>query len=143
MRLPAKIEYAIKAMVALARVYDGQSPLKIAEISESQGISSKFLLQLMVRLKDAKIVLSVRGASGGYLLARPARYISVKEIVAAVDSALLAEASDDVRDNESEEQGLIAFWSELNAQLEQVLSETTLDDMAKKMAHSESFVYTI
>jgi Rrf2 family protein len=143
MRLPAKIEYAIKATVALARVYESQDPLKISKIASQQKISSKFLLQLMVRLKNAKIVSSIRGASGGYILQRAPQLITIKDVIVAVDGVLLGETHDDTRLNEVSRDALTLFWDEINQKIEKIVQDLTVADMLKKMAQTESFVYTI
>ena len=143
MRLPAKIEYAIKATVALARVYESHDPLKISEIASQQKISSTFLLQLMVRLKNAKIVSSIRGASGGYLLQRQPHLITIEDVILAVDGVFLGATHDDARLNQVSRDALTLFWDEINQKIEKTVQEITVADMLKKMVQTELFVYTI
>jgi Rrf2 family protein len=79
-----RAKYALRALVALARVQD-QTPLQIAEIAEKQSIPKKFLEQILLELKRAGIVMSMRGKQGGYLLLRPAQDITYGEVLRLVD----------------------------------------------------------
>ena len=72
MKLSAKAEYACVAMLELAARSNRGLPVSIKAISEQYGISSGFLMQIFLQLKGAGLVSSVRGASGGYQLLRPA-----------------------------------------------------------------------
>ena len=78
MRVSAKADYAVRAVLELAAATDSK-PLKRDQISAAQNIPSKFLETIMLELKHAGIVKSTRGAGGGYALARPAEDISVAE----------------------------------------------------------------
>jgi Rrf2 family protein len=89
MKLPAKIEYAYKAVLELALRYSGDNPVQINTISRSQAIPQKFLVQLLLRLKNANIVNSSRGAAGGYYLTRPPSRISLADIFRAIDDTII------------------------------------------------------
>ena len=80
MRLSTKAQYAVRAMVSLNLTL-GESPVSIREISEREGISLSYLEQLFVKLRRGKIVNSVRGPGGGYVLARNADLIRVDQII--------------------------------------------------------------
>src|SRR5258708_32176265 len=85
MKISAKAEYACLAMLALARRRPEDVPIRIKEISESHAIPERYLVQILLQLKGAGLVLSTRGASGGYRLARAAASISLSEVLTAVD----------------------------------------------------------
>lgn len=85
MKVSAKAEYACLAVLALAHQSHDAPPLRIREISELHGIPERYLVQILLQLKGAGLVVSTRGASGGYRLARPSESISVGEILSAVD----------------------------------------------------------
>lgn len=89
MKLPAKIEYAYKAVLELALRYDGDNPIQIDTLCEAQGIPKKFLVQLLLRLKNANIINSVRGVAGGYYLTRPPSRISLADIFRAIDDTII------------------------------------------------------
>src|SRR3954469_11146642 len=86
MRVSAKAEYACVAMLELAINYREPQPLRIKAIADAQGIPQRFLVQILLQLKTAGLVVSVRGASGGYQLARPPENISLAQVVHAIDA---------------------------------------------------------
>ena len=84
MKLTTKGRYAVMAMADLAsnkRV----GPISLKEISLRQNISLAYLEQIFIKLKNKKLVRSSRGASGGYILERPASEIKLSNIIFAVD----------------------------------------------------------
>ena len=80
MRLSARGEYGLLALVDLALFSSGR-PVQAKQISERQGIPKQYLDQLMMALKKAGLVLSLRGRQCGYQLSRPASTISLWEAV--------------------------------------------------------------
>ena len=85
--LSQKAKYAIKALLLLARVRDGEL-LQAGEISEQQNIPRKFLDLIFFGLRQHRLIHSTRGPNGGYSLAEPAADISIARIVRAVDGPL-------------------------------------------------------
>ena len=85
MKLSTKSRYGTRLMLDLAE-QNSERYVQLKEISERQGISLKYLEQIMIPLKKARLVESSRGASGGYRLARPADKISVGEIVTTLEA---------------------------------------------------------
>ena len=79
-RLPVKVTYAIMATIELAR-HGGSIPLQAKVIAKRQGIPSRFIEQILQRLKQAGIVRSLRGPQGGYTLAQDPRQISLADLV--------------------------------------------------------------
>ncbi len=88
MKLSTKGRYGLRALIDLA-VYEDDA-VSIQSIAERQGISESYLEQLMRLLKKAGLVTSVRGAGGGYRLAKPAAEISVGDILRALEGNLEA-----------------------------------------------------
>ena len=84
MKLTSKGRYAVMAMADLAKINDKQ-PTSLSEISLRQGISLSFLEQIFFKLKKNKLVYSLRGPSGGYLLSKPPSEIKLSSIIDAVD----------------------------------------------------------
>ena len=84
MKLTNKGRYAVMAMADLAKINDKQ-PTSLSEISLRQGISLSFLEQIFFKLKKNKLVYSLRGPSGGYLLSKPPGQIKLSSIINAVD----------------------------------------------------------
>ncbi len=143
MRLSAKIEYSLKAIMALAQLYASQKPLSMSKIAEKQGVSSKFLLQLMIRMKNAKIVTSVRGASGGYYLLKSPAEISVGEVVEAVDSTVTTTSLKQEHSLNIEENAIVHFWDRLNEGVKVCLEQTTIEDLLKDTQQQGVLVYSI
>lgn len=85
MLFSAKAEYACLAMLELAARHGDPRPIRLADIADKHGISQKFLVQILIQLKNANLVASTRGASGGYQLARKPREISLADILNVVE----------------------------------------------------------
>ena len=83
MKLSTKGRYGLRAMIDLA-LYSEQEPVSIQSIALRQNMSERYLEQLMASLKKAGLVTSIRGASGGYQLAKPSIGISVGDILRAL-----------------------------------------------------------
>src|SRR5687767_5483098 len=93
MRISAKAEYACAAMLELAACHGQPQPVRIQAIADAQGISQRFLVQILLQLKTAGLVSSVRGAAGGYRLARSPESISLASIINAIDDRTLTPRS--------------------------------------------------
>jgi Rrf2 family protein len=139
-RTTAKVDYAVRAGIALARVAadaeaqgGAPAPVKAHELAATEDIPPKFLESILADLKRAQVVSSQRGAVGGYRLARPAEEISVADVIRAVEGPLA-----DVRGERPESldyrEGLEALqrmWIALRANLRAVLEHTSLADLAR------------
>lgn len=94
MKLSTRSRYGTRLMLELAAHYH-QGPLHLNTIALHQGISVKYLEQIIIPLKKAQYIQSVRGPKGGHILAKPPAEITIGEIVALLEeSASLAECSD-------------------------------------------------
>ena len=87
MKLSTKGRYGLRALIDLAQ-NSTEEPVSITSIAERQEISERYLEQLMSKLKKSGIVKSIRGAAGGYILARPMEEISVGDILRALEGSL-------------------------------------------------------
>jgi Rrf2 family protein len=131
-RTTAKVDYAVRAAVELARAHPGDgsraTPRTRKAIAESQEIPSKFLEHILADLKRSGLVGSVRGAEGGYWLTRPPGEISVADVIRAVEGPLA-----DVRGERPEAltytedlASLQRTWIAVRANLRAVLEGVTL-----------------
>jgi len=94
MKLSTKSRYGTRLMLDMAQHYQ-DGPIHLANVAKRQGISVKYLEQIIIPLKKANFIRSVRGPKGGHTLARPPEEITVGEIVALLeDGASLAACSD-------------------------------------------------
>jgi Rrf2 family protein len=130
-RVSAKADYAIRAMVELAAAEGG--PLKAERIAQAQEIPLKFLENIMTDLRQGGLVRSQRGAEGGYWLARPSDEITLAQVIRAVEGPLA-----NVRGRRSEEvefagsaASLREVWVAVRASLRAVLESVTLADVAR------------
>jgi len=132
MRISAKADYAVRAAAELAAAAPGGRPVKGEQLASAQGIPQKFLENILADLRTAGLVLSRRGAEGGYALTRPADEISVAEVMRAVEGPLAAVQG--VRPESLHYAGAAArlpeVWVALRANLRAVLERVTLAALA-------------
>jgi Rrf2 family protein len=129
MRISAKADYAVRAAAELAAAKQG--PTKGDAIARAQAIPLRFLENILGDMRQAGIVRSQRGADGGYWLARPAKEISVADIIRAVEGPLAAvrgEAPENIEFTGAAE-ALGRVWIAVRASLRTVLENVTLQDV--------------
>lgn len=125
----AKVDYALRALTELANAHP--DPMKAEAIARAQSIPPKFLENILLELRHAGIVLSQRGADGGYRLGRPADEISLAEVIRVVDGPLA-----NVRGLRPESleyigpaEALIQVWIALRANMRAVLENISLEEL--------------
>ena len=90
MKVSTRVEYGMLALTDIALHADGSS-VSAPEIAERQGISQKYLEQILTHLKQAGLIRAQKGLRGGYALTRPADRIRLSEILNALDNSILEE----------------------------------------------------
>ena len=88
MKISTKGDYGLRALVELAQQFETREPVQVKDIARRQRIPEEYLGQLMVGLRRAGLVHSVRGAAGGYLLARPPAEITVAQVLDTLEGPL-------------------------------------------------------
>jgi Rrf2 family transcriptional regulator, cysteine metabolism repressor len=83
----AKAEYGVRLMVELG-AHQGDEPLSLKAIAEAEELPLSYLEHVVADLKRARLVISTRGAHGGYRLARPAQEIAMDEVVLALEGSI-------------------------------------------------------
>ena len=133
MKLSSKSRYGTRLMLELAKHYGGEF-IQLKEIAGRQGISLKYLEQIMIPLKKAKYVKGVRGAKGGYKLSKAPEKITVGEIVAVLESGSpMTECSENPEVCErSESCPTRVLWKEAADALFERLNTVTLADLLKR-----------
>jgi Rrf2 family iron-sulfur cluster assembly transcriptional regulator len=133
MRLSTKAQYAVRAMVSLSLHGDG-SPMTLKDIAGREEISLTYLEQLFVKLRRGRIVDSVRGPGGGYVLARPAAEIRVDEIIDSVEETLVpVSCMDEAGRCVCVDQCVTHnVWHGLAERIRHFLASITLDDLTKE-----------
>jgi Rrf2 family protein len=89
MKISQKLEYACRALAQLARRHDGRTLTRLEDLAQREAVSANFLVQILNDLRRAGLVASRRGQAGGYLLARAPQSVTLRQVVEAVDPALL------------------------------------------------------
>lgn len=133
MRISAKTDYAIRACVELAAAADGDGRLVKAEaLADSQRIPLRFLLGILNELRHAGIVVSRRGAEGGYRLAKPAYAVTVADVIRAIDGPLanVGGTRPEQLDLSGHATALRDVWIALRSNIRAVLEHVTLADVA-------------
>jgi Rrf2 family cysteine metabolism transcriptional repressor len=87
-KISTKGDYGLRALVELAQQFETREPVQVKDIARRQRIPEEYLGQLMVGLRRAGLVHSVRGAAGGYLLARPPSEMTVAQVLETLEGPL-------------------------------------------------------
>lgn len=131
MKISTKGKYGLRAMIDLAQ-YSEQETVSISSIAQRQKISESYLEQLVAKLKKAGLVVSIRGAAGGYRLARPASGISVGDVLRALEGdvrAVICTAQTE-EGCEGEELCVTKYvWQRINESIEKTVDEMMLDQL--------------
>ena len=135
MRLSQQAHYAICGMFDLA--YGGsRTPVQVRVIGERQRIPERFLEQIFQRLRKAELVRGKRGPGGGYVLARPAGEITLRDIVEAVDGPIAEGIAVGPAPHERRSPYRPNFlWRQLAAQIEEVFEARTLEQLCQRAAN--------
>jgi Rrf2 family cysteine metabolism transcriptional repressor len=128
MRISAKGEYAIKAVLDLAMHY-GSELIPIQDISARQAIPQRYLEQVLLALKRSGLLTSKRGASGGYHLTRRPEAITVGAVLRAVEGE---HASFEALGQNSESYDLAELWQEIGEAVSRVIDGFTFGDLAAR-----------
>lgn len=131
MRMSAKAEYAVRAMIQLAAAPPGEV-VKTEDLANAQGIPAQFLVDILADLRADHLVRSHRGREGGYELARPAAQISIADVLRCVDGPLASVRDIGLGDLDyaGPTRSLADVWRALRASMRSVLEETKLADVA-------------
>lgn len=127
MNISARCEYACRALVELALLPTGAT-ITSGQIADRRHIPEKYLVHIMLQLKRAGLVRSIRGAQGGFTLGRQATDITLLDIVQAIDGPILHPLP--VNDEWAEQ--LRPAWQEVAKSLSSLLRGITLQDVAHK-----------
>lgn len=133
MRVSTKGRYGLRAMVDLAENEEGKA-IPIREISERQNISEQYLEQLFATLRKAKLVKSVRGAHGGYMLNHAPEDITVADIITTLEGPI-APVDCVIEDdfcNYIDKCVIHGLWEELADVINEVIENMTLADLRDK-----------
>ena len=135
MRITHKVDYGVRALVALARLEADRPgvPTKRETLATSEAIPGKFLDDILRLLRNSGMVRSHRGPEGGWTLGRPAAEISVAEVIRVLEGPLASVRG--LRPDQLPEDGvdehLVALWVAVRVSLRSVLEVVTIADLAR------------
>ena len=130
MKFSTRSRYGVRLMLDLARHYE-KGPVQLGDISKTEEISEKYLGQIVIQLKSSGLINSVRGAQGGYLLARNPQSITVLDIVQCLEGEIkiidcLEDKPNCVRNSKC---ASYEVWRVLNDNIIETLKKYTLIDL--------------
>lgn len=135
MNISSRCEYACRAVVELGRLQNNEEPVRATDIAEKRGIPEKYLVHIMLQLKRAGIVRSVRGAQGGYMLAQSPEDITLFSIVNAIDGPVL----DPLPVEDSRAPDLEISWKAVAKGINRVLEGVTVRDLLDRAAKADMY----
>jgi len=134
MKISQKGLYALQALMMLTRRYS-QGAIRIRDIAYEEDLPEKFLELILLELKNARIVESVRGAKGGYALRRPPSEIRLSEIIRLIDGPLApfgdADQLRSLIDRDADHRALYQVFLDVRDSAAKILDNTTLADLNK------------
>lgn len=139
-----KGEYAVRAILVLS-LHPGKDPLQVKSIAQKEGISFRFLEQVMSLLKKRGLVESVRGPHGGYRLTKSPGEILLGDVLQAIEGSLTPMEPSEKRQSKRsgfdkkriEEVVLQEVWSEVNASLKDHLDSISFEDLCERKRERE------
>ena len=132
MKISTKGTYALRIMTDIALNGDGN--VTVSSLSAKTNISEKYLEQIIGKLTRAKLLASFRGTNGGYKLSKPAKDISVKEILQATEGSFKSVSclEDGVKCDLEAKCLTVNVWAGLNKVINDYLASVSLDDVVNK-----------
>ncbi|MBN2475098.1 MAG: Rrf2 family transcriptional regulator [Pirellulales bacterium] len=144
MKISAKTEYACIAMLELAAQYESGEPVRIRRIAERHAVPPRFLVQILLQLKGAGLVSSVRGAAGGYHLLNPPGEVSLGEVMEAVDGSTGENGkASSASPNSPAVKVLTQAWQEVASVEREMLHKISLADLLDRAKMQDEQMYYI
>jgi len=138
LKLSVKSDYAVRAVLGLARQYHTGIAMKAEELAGENSIPGNYLVQILIELKSRHIVKSVRGKEGGYLLARPPAEITFGDVLRCVHGRVFDSPAIGSADCPPE---LRSAWKHLQAVLDQTADAITFQRLLDESLDKEKMYY--
>nr|WP_296006049.1 Rrf2 family transcriptional regulator [uncultured Blautia sp.] len=135
MKLSTKGRYGLRALIDLALYSEKEEAVSIQSISERQRISDSYLEQLMRKLKKEGLIQSIRGAQGGYRLAKPAEEISVGDVLRALEGSIEAVSCGAGNNEHCQGEDLCVaryVWQEINKSIQETVDSIMLSQLVEE-----------
>jgi len=133
MKLSTRSRYGVRMMLDLASHY-GEKPVFLKDIAGRENISEKYLSLIVIPLRSAGLIRSIRGARGGYILAREPKDITLRNIVEAVDgeTCLVNCVKDPSTCDRASSCPTRELWQHLGNKINETLENVTLEQLVKR-----------
>ena len=144
MRVSAKTEYACIAMLELASRYGLGEPVRIRKIAERHDVPPRFLVQILLQLKGAGLVVSTRGAAGGYHLVRPPDQVSLGEVMRVIEGNSKANGQSTSASPDSPAvKALMQAWRDVENAEREMLNKITFAELLERARGQDDRMYFI
>jgi len=148
MKISTRVEYGLAALIDIAIYSSTQNLVNVASIAKRQNIPSKYLEQVLTPLRQARLIIGIKGAKGGYVLGKTASLITMTDILNVLDSSIIGEYYESglncaytmkkiINDN---------LWKHLEKNINQIASSVTLEmlvDKYKETISEENIMFYI
>ncbi len=135
MKVSTKVECGIMILIDIC-VSSGGESVTVANIAARQNLSAKYLEQIVPLLKSARIIRSVKGARGGYYLAKPAKEITMQQVLDALDPSVLSCAEfESISESDISRSISDCVWALMSQSLRQIAAGITLAELAAYYKH--------
>jgi Rrf2 family protein len=146
MRLSAKARYGLAAIISMAEGRYTDETITVISLSEKLKISKIYLEQIFSLLKRGGVVVSTKGAQGGYRLARDAADITAFDVLSSIETSLFERTEESVTEGDKEIEKVMreTVFEVLDRSLENILKGISLEDMANQVANNkngENYMY--
>ena len=143
MKFGVGVDYSLTALVMMAERYPSAQPIRIEEIAASQKLPETYLRRLLIDLKRGGVVLSQKGPSGGYFLARHPAKITMAEVVQIIEGDFVpVECLEDGANSPCRRDDVCAMrevWREVRDSVLEILGRTTLESLTRQRKAAHSF----
>ncbi len=141
MKISTKIRYGTRAMLELASHY-GEGPIELKEIAKKENISLKYLEQVIIPLRSAGLVKSVRGSKGGYSLAKSPPEICLNDLVEILEGPV--DLIECLRDPKACQRSSFCvtrdIWKEVSEAINRIFHSVTLEEMVNRKREKEGII---
>ncbi len=129
MKVSAKMDYAVRALLELALHWPATDPHQISDVSRKAGVPQKFLIHILIALKGLGYVHSIRGKTGGYVLAIDPRTISLADVVKQLGGM---GSFDEEKRKTKKDDAVSILWQEIDKSIVATLRGVSLEDLCNR-----------
>lgn len=128
MKVSARMDYALRALLELGLHWPDSSPCQLNAVSKRAGVPKKFLIHILIALKNDGFVHSIRGKMGGYVLGKDPNLINLDEIVKRLEGSVSLEEQKRKKKNDA----VSLLWRDIDKSILDHLKRITLEDLCNR-----------